>query len=161
MTSFFRYKKASKKQEANLTDTNTPALQTAESKLQYSLVDKIKAEFLASQRIPKHSFLRNSFFCCYRFQETREYKKMMRKSQSRFAKEMDLQKFLHRQRILVTSLLSLLKGYQSTFVDKFSQLLIRESSDMRQTSSDAELSDWGNQQTEILSKISAGKNCTD
>ena len=74
---------------------------------------------------------------------------------------MDLQKFLHRQRILVTSLLSLLKGYQSTFVDKFSQLLIRESSDMRQTSSDAELSDWGNQQTEILSKISAGKNRTD
>ena len=43
---------------------------------------------------------------------------------------MDLQKFLHRQRVLVTSLLGMLKSRQTIFVDKFSQLLIRESSDM-------------------------------
>ena len=55
---------------------------------------------------------------------------MLIKSKLRLAKEMDMQKFLHRQRVLVTSLLSILKGPQIAFVDKFSQLLIRESSDM-------------------------------
>ena len=86
---------------------------------------------------------------------------MVQKASSRYAKELDLQKFLHRQRVLVTSLLSLLKGRQTTFVDKFSQLLIRESSDMGQTSSDAELSDWGRQQTEFLSTIASSKEFTD
>ena len=86
---------------------------------------------------------------------------MVRKARSRFAKEMDLQKFLHRQRVLVTSLLGLLRGRHTAFVDKFSQLLIRESSDMGQTSSDAELSDWGRKQTEFLSTIASSRKFTD
>ena len=49
MTSFFRYKKASKKQEVNFSETITPTLDDAQ--LQNTLVDKIKEEFLASQRI--------------------------------------------------------------------------------------------------------------
>ena len=52
---------------------------------------------------------------------------------------MDLQKFLHRQRFMVTSLLGLLKGRQSIYVDYFSQLVVHESSDMADTSSDEEL----------------------
>ena len=74
---------------------------------------------------------------------------------------MDLQKFLHRQRILVTSLLSLLKGRQTTFVDTFSQLLICESSDMALTSSDDELSDQGKNETEFISKIAGSSDFID
>ena len=48
-----------------------------------------------------------------------------------------------------------------TFVDKFSQLLIRESSDMQHTSSDVELSEEGKEQTEFLTKISTSKKSTD
>ena len=72
-----------------------------------------------------------------------------------------MQKFLHRQRILVTSLLSLLKGRQTTFVDAFSQLLICESSDMALTSSDDELSDWGRNETEFVSKIAGSSDLID
>ena len=40
----------------------------------------------------------------------------------------------------MTSLMALLTGRQKLFVDKMSQMLIRESSDMDMTSEDAELS---------------------
>ena len=67
---------------------------------------------------------------------------MMLKSQSSIAKEMDLRKFIHRQRTTMTALLGLCSGRQSFFIDKLAQLVIRESSNMEETSSDAELSDW-------------------
>ena len=79
----------------------------------------------------------------------------MRKANSRLAKEMDLQKFLHRQRVSITALLSLLKGRQSSFVDKFSQLVIRESSENLQTSEDGELSDWLKKDMEFVRKMIA------
>ena len=57
-------------------------------------------------------------------------------------KELDLRKFIHRQRLSTTALLGLLDGRQSLFVDKMSQLVIRDSSNLDETSSDEELSDW-------------------
>ena len=66
-------------------------------------------------------YLGVKFKCCRkRAQRSDMYKLMMRKASSRIAKEMDLQKFLFRQRIFITSLLSLLKSRQSYFVDKYS-----------------------------------------
>ena len=38
--------------------------------------------------------------------------------------------------------MGLLSGSQSFFVDKMSQLVIRESSNLEETSQDSELSDW-------------------
>ena len=64
----------------------------------------------------------------------------MMKSRSSIQKELDLAKFIQRQRITMTSLMALLSGRQKLFVDKMSQMLIRESSDMDMTSEDAELS---------------------
>ena len=43
---------------------------------------------------------------------------------------MDLQKFIYRQRVAMTALIGLLNRRQTIFVDKFSQLMLRESSDM-------------------------------
>ena len=68
------------------------------------------------------------------------YKKLMMKSQSYLNKELDLQKFIYRQRVQTYALMGLLSGRQNVFVDKISNLVIRESSDMAETSSDAELS---------------------
>ena len=67
---------------------------------------------------------------------------MMLKSESSLAKELDLRKFIYRQRLQTTAILGLLSGGQSFFVDKMSQLVIRESSNLEETSSDSELSDW-------------------
>ena len=65
----------------------------------------------------------------------------MKKSESALNKELDLQKFVIRQRIQTHALLGLLNSHQSKFVDKMSQLTIRESTDFDQSSTDSELSD--------------------
>ena len=101
----------------------------------------IKKELTASHVIPKHSWFKVNFMSFFR-SENKRYKRMLVKSTTRMDKELDLQKFLHRQRILVTSLLGLLRGRQSSFVDYHRQLVVRESTDMENTSSDAELDDW-------------------
>ena len=51
----------------------------------------------------------------------------MLKAKSRIDKELDLRKFILRQRMQATALLGLLNGRQSLFVDKMSQMVIRES----------------------------------
>lgn len=70
------------------------------------------------------------------------YKKMMNKAKSSLSKELDLRKFVYRQRLQTTALLGLLSGRQSFFVDKMSQMVIRESSNLEETSLDSGLSDW-------------------
>ena len=54
---------------------------------------------------------------------------------------MDLKKFLTRQRIETNAILSLLTGRQSYFIDRMSQMVVRESSNFEWTSSDNQLSD--------------------
>mmetsp|Transcript_34452 Transcript_34452/g.42513 ORF Transcript_34452/g.42513 Transcript_34452/m.42513 type:complete len:173 (+) Transcript_34452:541-1059(+) len=88
------------------------------------------------QTIKKLSFYAVACFC------NRDYKRMVTKSRSSITKELDLRKFLIRQRISMVALMGLLKGRQSFFVDKMSQLIIRESSNMEETSEDTQLSDW-------------------
>ena len=51
---------------------------------------------------------------------------------------MDLIKFITRQRMTSTSILSLLNGRQKYFVDKLSQMTIRDSSDPSEAASDKE-----------------------
>ena len=63
--------------------------------------------------------------------------------------------------MLVTSLLGLLKGRQTSFVDFFSQLVIRESSDMGATSDDDELDDWGSLNMGFVDLMSNSKSKID
>ena len=52
----------------------------------------------------------------------------------------------------------LMSSRQKSFVDKFSQLVIRESSDFGgDTSSDAELSDWGKEEMHFVDKMTSSK----
>ena len=87
------------------------------------------------------SYMINSYFCPKRCKNERlkKYDKFIKKSQSFLKKEMDLQKFLIRQRLQTTAILALLKGRQSAIVDKMSQLVIHQSSDSASSSSDDEL----------------------
>lgn len=54
---------------------------------------------------------------------------------------MDLQKFIMRQRLQTNAVLSLLTGRQTFFIDRMSQMVVRESSNFEWTSSDENLSD--------------------
>ena len=81
--------------------------------------DAMKREFNARTLIPARNWY--SVNCCCLERASRErYKNVINKASTRISKEMDLQKFLHRQRFMVTSLLGLLKGRQSIYVDYFS-----------------------------------------
>ena len=66
------------------------------------------------------------FFCPNRCKNERlkKYKKVMMRSQSKLMKELDLQKFIFRQRLQTTAILALLKGRQCFIVDKMSELVI-------------------------------------
>ena len=65
---------------------------------------------------------------------------MLAKADSSVKKELDLVKFIHRQRVLNFAALVTLSGNQRYMVDKMATPLIRESSDLDDsTSSDEEL----------------------
>lgn len=55
-------------------------------------------------------------------------------------KELDFAKFIHFKRITKTAMIALLNPTQKKFADRFSTLVIRESSDLDNTSLDDELS---------------------
>ena len=62
---------------------------------------------------------------------------MLRRAESSVDRELDLRRFIHWQRVVRTALLGLLSGPQSFLIDKMSQLVIRESSELDEKSSDA------------------------
>ena len=76
-------------------------------------------------------------------------------------KELDLRKFIYRQRLFVTSMIGLLSGRQSFFVDKMSQMMIRESSNLDETSSNGELSDWGKDDMHYVKRMFESSNKVD
>ena len=74
---------------------------------------------------------------------------------------MDLKKFITRQRLQTTAVLTLLSGKQSFFIDKMSQMLIRESSCFEETSDDDELSDWGMDDHKYIAKLASSEEKVD
>ena len=54
---------------------------------------------------------------------------------------LDLEKLIHRLRLSVFTAMGTLTADQSVFVDKLSRVIVRESSDFENTSSDNELSE--------------------
>jgi len=72
----------------------------------------MKHDFAVSRRISYQSWWYVKLESCLnRARREQRYQAMVRKANSRITKELDLQKFLHRQRIFITSLLGLLRGY--------------------------------------------------
>ena len=79
-----------------------------------------------------------------RFREPKR-NKLLRKSVTQVDKELDLQKIIHRLRLLLMATLGSLTPEQSVYVDTMSHVVIRESSDLDYTSSDKELDEVGKQ----------------
>ena len=90
------------------------------------------------------------------------YKWYMKKSQDVITKELDLRKFLTRQRVFTTAILGLLSGKQSFLVDKMSQMIIREDDTQTSgTSSEGELSDWQRDNMNYADKMATSKDPID
>ena len=91
------------------------------------------------------------------------YQKMMAKSQISLVKELDLVKFLRRMRLFTYATLTLLNRRQQFISDNLSTMLIRESSDFDEsTSDDGELNDENEPDVEHhSSSIYFSKNLTD
>ena len=89
------------------------------------------------------------------------HRKALIQAKSKLDKEMDLKKFITRQRLQTTAVLALLSGKQSFFIDKMSQMLIRESSCFEETSDDDELSDWGMDDHKYIAKLANSKEKVD
>ena len=51
---------------------------------------------MASEKIPLKGYFLINWFCCLDWKNAKKYKQILNKSKSRLAKEMDMQKFLHR-----------------------------------------------------------------
>lgn len=63
--------------------------------------------------------------------------------------------------MFVTALLGLLKSRQNSFVDKYSELVIRESTDLDHTSDDAELDDLGQESMNFVGTMVHSSNPID
>ena len=66
----------------------------------------------------------------------KRYKKMIAKAKSSVEKELDLVKFIQRQRLTTFSVLTIFNGRQKFIADKMATKLIRESSDLNEGTSD-------------------------
>ena len=142
LSSLFRFKESKPNKEKSCSVENLHS--SEHERKSQALQDEIEHNFGLSERIPFQSWWTVKFKNCFtRSSRAKRYEAMAQKANSRIAKEMDLQKFLHRQRIMSTALLGLLKGRQCSFIDKYSALVLRESTDMDVTSQDEELSDIG------------------
>ena len=122
------------------------------------ILSHIKRNFQKMKKIDKQGFfiyLLNALCCfCRKHSKAHRYNWWLNKSQSSITKEMDLRKFIFRQRLTTNAMLGLLSGRQSFFVDKMSQLIIRESdSQTEYTSSDNELSDWNEDNMRYVEKM--------
>ena len=123
-----------------------------------NLLAQLQKTFSDVNIIKKMAYFR--YTCCCRCEpRTKRMKQMLMKSQSSLQKEMDLKKFIMRQRLQTISLLSLLNGRQSFFVDRLSQMVVRESSNFEWTSSDQNLSDK-NRDSKITHNVQSMTNST-
>lgn len=120
-----------------------------------SILKSIRLDFQNMIPIKRVNCYR-SFFCCLK-----NYRQMLLKSQSKISKELDLRKFIYRQRLQTTAILGLLTGRQNFFVDKMSQLVIRESSNLDETSDDSELSDWQQDNMDYAKALAESRNKVD
>ena len=85
----------------------------------------------------------------------------MMKSMTQINKEMNLKKFLHRQRLLTVSVHALLTGFQSAYVTKISRLVLRDSSDSeRFIQSGSDISDDDARSTANLRLVARSRDAT-
>ena len=103
------------------------------------LLSELARDFSKTTRIPQQHYITHLFnkYCCQKSKK----KRVMQKFQVKIEKELDLQKVLHRLRLFVFATAGILSKDQSIFADRMSQIVIRESSEDQDASSDDELNE--------------------
>ena len=120
----------------------------------------MRRDFNASTKIKLRGWFKiYCNFCCNN--RAKQYLELIKRSKSRINKEMDLQKFLYRQRVAMSSLIGLLSRRQALFVDQFSQMVLRESSDAGDTSEDDELEEFRDEDMTYAKSMMASKDVID
>lgn len=89
-------------------------------------------DFLNTSSIPLQGFLVTTFGCG----KERKYKKMITKANISVSRELDLVKFIQRQRLITFTMLAAFNTRQKFIADKMATKLIRESSDLTNDSQD-------------------------
>ena len=97
-----------------------------------SLQDRIKSEFNSFRAFELRTGIIH-YLC-----PDKDMKRKIKKSKKALMKELDLQKFIHRQRVQTTALMGLLSGGQQFFVHRLSKLYIKENLGTSSESSDNE-----------------------
>ena len=92
------------------------------------------------------------FMCCRDRQRTR-YRRLMKISEIKYEKEMDLKRFVLRQRYLTHAVLSLMTGEQQSFLAKLSAPLVREPTDTATASEEEAGSNWGEDKMSYLERM--------
>ena len=123
LTNIYRHMKSLSYAEPEMTD-----LENKEK-----LKRHMEWDFEHAQRIQAPGFFASNFSCS---RKTKRFKRIMAKASNTVTKELNLVKFLKRQRLNTFATLATLNGGQRFICDKMSQLLIRESSDLDDSTSD-------------------------
>mmetsp|Transcript_15901 Transcript_15901/g.20065 ORF Transcript_15901/g.20065 Transcript_15901/m.20065 type:complete len:180 (+) Transcript_15901:1292-1831(+) len=89
-------------------------------------------DFQHATRIKAQSCLLTTFGCGRKS----KFKRMLAKAESSITKELDIVKFLQRQRLQSYMALAILNGRQQYLADKMATMLIRESSDFDESTDD-------------------------
>ena len=82
--------------------------------------ERLKHEFASFSLFPLRASLRD--YCC----DKGNLKKKIAKSNRKISRELDLQKFIHRQRVQMNAIMGLLSCSQQFFVHRLSKLYLNE-----------------------------------
>lgn len=97
MSKFFRLRESQASERTKVRD-------------EQDLQDQIVSNFSLQKMVPVLGIFRAKFHCFDRAEKSKRNLGYLNKASNRITKELDLQKFLHRQRVTLTAAISLLKG---------------------------------------------------
>ena len=132
MASMARFQESDRSQH----DNDSPSSKHNANDLNQSqLIAKLERDYELSKRVKVPGFFQSILD---KYKAPKKYK-LLNKFQTQLEKELDLEKIIRRIRLLVFSAMGILTADQSVFVDTMSRMIVRESSDFKETSSDEEL----------------------
>lgn len=118
----------------------------------------ITEHFAAIQAVPRKTIFR---ILASSRRDRKRHLRLLKLSKVKFTKEMDLFKFIRRQRFVNFAVLSLLSGGQTAFASKLSYPVLRESTDMETASEEENKINWGKDSMLYLKKMQASANPAD
>ena len=129
LSKIFRFVSSLAKAKSDGKFESTPEMVAAKAKgwwhpsyIRLCLEESIQWDFSQPKLIRRRGF-------CLGFICSKRYRTLMNKAEKQVSDELDLVKFLQRQRVTMYSLLALLSTRQQFMVDKMATMVLRESSD--------------------------------